>query len=81
MSVTGFTMSEREVEWLHFAVDSARRLRSKMTRLVAGSPDWAAENKRREDALESARRHAEQLNILRVPVPADLAIAMRAEGL
>jgi hypothetical protein len=73
--------SEQEIEWLHFALGFAKRQREKMARLTHGGMDWIAENKRRDDSLESARRHVEQLRVLRTAIPADIALMLKAEGL
>lgn len=47
--------------WLSASVERARAAALRLARLTRGTPDYAAEQFVRHQALERARHHAEQL--------------------
>lgn len=76
---------ERELDWLSFALGLAQGTRLRMARLARGSPDYFAEDAARQMALTSAMQHFNNLERRygrhHLALPADIAAAMKREGL
>lgn len=72
---------ETIVGWLYESLYRAGQSRLRLPRIMRGTFEYGAENYRRHQAVEQAKRHAARLRTHGADIPDDLAAMMRAEGL